>query len=75
MLLSIQWPEVGLVGLLFNYICSFMTSFETLVSSGVFSSKDRDNGWEKTAASVPAPALHHPPLRCARDPGVLQYTV
>lgn len=40
-----------------------------------FPSKDRGNGWERTPATPPAPALHRPPLRGARDPGALQNTV
>lgn len=37
-----------------------------------FPSKDRGNGWERTPTTPPTAALHRPPLKGARDPGVLQ---
>lgn len=72
MCLLIQWPEVGLFGLLFNCICSFMTSFERFVSNGIFFFKTQGQWVEKTAAMLPAPALDLPPLRCVCDSGALQ---
>jgi len=40
-----------------------------------FSSKYRGSGWEKTATTMPTPALHLSPLRCPCDLGVLKNTV
>ena len=68
------------LALLTFYLTTFAPSWPVLkcllaMAFFFFPSKDRGNGWERTPATLPSPALHRPPLRGARDPGALQNTV
>lgn len=78
MSLSMRWPEVGLVGLLFNCLGSFMASLEMLVSNGIFFFNVRGSGWEKTAPTLLAGdrgALQLCPSSASRSDKLIQYLV